>query len=185
MFNQLRDFIFSASDKYLDGGLAANNPVIDTLTEIEEWNMAVREMGREDEVFLPSVIVSLGCGKPPVVQVDNVDITLPSIMEMRRGLQAVYNMFNLLVEQACAAEGRIVDRARAWCSNMNVPLFRFNPQHSHDIALDEHDDLNLVRMMWETRAYMANQGEALVKLKHLILPKVFLRFIYCFTFYHL
>ena len=92
-------------------------------------------------------------------------------MEMRKGLQAMYNMFNLLVEQATAAEGRVVDRARAWCSNIHVPFFRFNPQHSHDTAIDEHDDSILVRMMWETRAYMSTQTQALTQLKHLLLPQ--------------
>lgn len=62
-------FFCSASEKFLDGGLVSNNPVLDTLTEIEEWNMAVRSKGRESEVFTPSVIVSLGCGKPPVMLV--------------------------------------------------------------------------------------------------------------------
>ena len=57
--------------------MAANNPVIDTLTEIEEWNMAVREKGRYDEVFTPTVIVSLGCGKSPTVQVRILVFIIP------------------------------------------------------------------------------------------------------------
>lgn len=68
----VRNFIcifHSASEKFLDGGLVGNNPVLDTLTEIEEWNMAVRAKGRESEVFTPTVVVSLGCGKPPVMLV--------------------------------------------------------------------------------------------------------------------
>lgn len=60
---------FSANEKFLDGGLVGNNPVLDTLTEIEEWNLAVRAQGRESEVFNPTVVVSLGCGKPPVMLV--------------------------------------------------------------------------------------------------------------------
>ncbi|XP_069951966.1 85/88 kDa calcium-independent phospholipase A2 isoform X3 [Cherax quadricarinatus] len=160
---------FSASEKFLDGGLVGNNPVLDTLTEIEEWNMAVCAKGRESEVFTPTVVVSLGCGKPPVMLVDNVDITMPSILDVRRGLQAMYNLFNVLVEQACSSEGRIVDRARTWCSTLHVPFFRFNPQLSQDIALDEHDDERLVRMMWETRAYMKSQAKILGQLKPLLI----------------
>ncbi|XP_066990221.1 85/88 kDa calcium-independent phospholipase A2-like isoform X3 [Macrobrachium rosenbergii] len=160
---------FRASEKFLDGGLVGNNPVLDTLAEIEEWNMAVRAKGREDEVFNPSVVVSLGCGKPPVMLVDTVDVTLPSILDVRRGFQALYNLFNVMVEQACSSEGRIVDRARAWCSNLNVPFFRFNPQLSQDVALDEHDDECLVRIMWETRAYMRSQAKILAQLKPLLI----------------
>ncbi|XP_068205060.1 85/88 kDa calcium-independent phospholipase A2-like isoform X3 [Palaemon carinicauda] len=160
---------FRASEKFLDGGLVGNNPVLDTLTEIEEWNMAQRAKGREEEVFNPSVVVSLGCGKPPVMLVDTVDVTMPSILDVRRGFQALYNLFNVMVEQACSSEGRIVDRARAWCSNLNVPFFRFNPQLSQDVALDEHDDECLVRIMWETRAYMRSQSKVLAQLKPLLI----------------
>ncbi|XP_045114942.1 85/88 kDa calcium-independent phospholipase A2-like isoform X2 [Portunus trituberculatus] len=159
---------FSASEKFLDGGLVGNNPILDTLTEIEEWNMAVRSKGRESEVFTPTVVVSLGCGKPPVMLVDTVDVTIPSLLDVRRGLQAMYNLFNVLVEQACSSEGRVTDRARAWCSTLHVPFFRFNPQLSQDIALDEHDDECLMRMMWETRAYMKSQAKVLAQLKSLL-----------------
>ncbi|KAK8393768.1 hypothetical protein O3P69_006823 [Scylla paramamosain] len=159
---------FSASEKFLDGGLVGNNPILDTLTEIEEWNMAVRSKGRESEVFTPTVVVSLGCGKPPVMLVDTVDVTIPSLMDVRRGLQAMYNLFNVLVEQACSSEGRVTDRARSWCSTLHVPFFRFNPQLSQDIALDEHDDECLMRMMWETRAYMKSQAKVLTQLKSLL-----------------
>ncbi|XP_042879102.1 85/88 kDa calcium-independent phospholipase A2-like isoform X2 [Penaeus japonicus] len=157
-----------ASEKFLDGGLVGNNPVLDTLTEIEEWNVAVRAQGRESEVFNPTVVVSLGCGKPPVMLVDTVDVTMPSILDVRRGFTAMYNLFNVMVEQACSSEGRIVDRARMWCSNLHVPFFRFNPQLSQEIALDEHDDECLVRMMWETRAYMKAQAKTLNLLKPLL-----------------
>ena len=102
------------------------------------------------------------------LQVDTVDVTVPSLLDVRRGLQAMYNLFNVLVEQACSSEGRVTDRARAWCSSLHVPLFRFNPQLSQDIALDEHDDECLMRMMWETRAYMKSQAKVLTQLKPLL-----------------
>jgi hypothetical protein len=38
------------------------------------------------------------------------------------------------------ADGRVVDRARAWCSMIGVPYFRFNPQLSVDIPMDEKLD---------------------------------------------
>lgn len=101
-------------------------------------------------------------------QVDTVDVTIPSLLDVRRGLQAMYNLFNVLVEQACSSEGRVTDRARAWCSTLHVPFFRFNPQLSQDIALDEHDDECLMKMMWETRAYMKSQAKVLAQLKSLL-----------------
>lgn len=162
---------FSACGQFLDGGLVSNNPVLDTLTEIGEWNMALKKAGREDEVFTPTVVVSLGCGKPPVESVENVDLAFPSMLELRKGFQAMYNMFNLLVEQSCASEGRIVDRARIWCSDLHVPFFRLTPQFSEDLLLDEAQDENLVRAMWETKAYMTSQHRMMEQLKPLLQPQ--------------
>jgi calcium-independent phospholipase A2 len=35
-----------------------------------------------------------------------------------------------------------------------VPYYRFTPQLSEDIAMDEKDDEKLVNMLWEAKAYM-------------------------------
>jgi len=67
---------------------------------------------------------------------------------------------NLLVDQATCSDGRVVDRARAWCSTIGIPYFRFNPQLSEDIAMDEKDDQKLINMLWHTKAYMhANRNK--------------------------
>jgi hypothetical protein len=42
--------------------------------------------------------------------------------------------------QSQLADGRVVDRARAWCSMIGVPYFRFNPQMSVDVQMDEKMD---------------------------------------------
>lgn len=48
----------------------------------------------------------------------------------------------------------MVDRARAWCSSLGIPYFRFSPQLSEDVAMDEKSDEKLCNMLWETKAYM-------------------------------
>jgi hypothetical protein len=50
----------------MDGGLIANNPTLDTLTEIHERNLALKRTGQDSEVTEPSVVVSLGCGMAPL-----------------------------------------------------------------------------------------------------------------------
>lgn len=94
---------------------------------------------------------------------------------------------NLLVDQATMADGRVVDRARAWCSMIGVPYFRFNPQMSVDLPMDEKMDapvrcepanLNfssnflyssqLINMMWETKAYMYQNRNKVIEMINLL-----------------
>ena len=42
-------FLFQAG-RFIDGGLIANNPTLDVLTEINERNQALRGIGRAAEV---------------------------------------------------------------------------------------------------------------------------------------
>lgn len=48
---------FRASGRFLDGGLVANNPTLDALTEIHEYNMALRSVGRKTEAVPVSLIL--------------------------------------------------------------------------------------------------------------------------------
>lgn len=53
----------------MDGGLVANNPTLDALTEIHEYNTALQVLGRHDEVKPPTLVVSVGTGLIPLRQV--------------------------------------------------------------------------------------------------------------------
>ena len=50
-------------------GIIANNPTLDVLTEIAEYNLALRSVDRVDEVVDPEVVLSLGTGVPPMRKV--------------------------------------------------------------------------------------------------------------------
>lgn len=60
---------YRAFGRFIDGGLIANNPTMDALTEIHEYNTALRAVGREAEMTPPTVVVSVGTGSVPVKQV--------------------------------------------------------------------------------------------------------------------
>ncbi|XP_071054775.1 85/88 kDa calcium-independent phospholipase A2-like isoform X2 [Onthophagus taurus] len=59
---------FSAFNKFLDGGLIANNPTLDALTEIHEYNLALRAKLRCSEECPAEIVVSLGTGILPVTE---------------------------------------------------------------------------------------------------------------------
>ncbi|CAH1794250.1 unnamed protein product [Owenia fusiformis] len=152
---------FRAMGRYLDGGLMSNNPTLDTLSEIHEYNMALKSDGHMENIEPISCVVSLGTGIIPVTPVQDVDLFRPSgIMEGIKAAYAGQAFVKLLIDQATISEGRPVERARAWCSMINVPYFRFSPQLSEDVKLDETNDMTLVRTMWETRCFIyANQEQ--------------------------
>ncbi|VEN62812.1 unnamed protein product [Callosobruchus maculatus] len=147
---------FRAFKKFLDGGLIANNPTLDALTEIHEHTLALRAKGRGQEATPVTVVVSLGTGLVPVTEVvKEIDVFRPeSLWDGAKLFAGISFLGNLLVDQATSSDGRVVDRARAWCSMIGVPYFRFCPQLSEDIAMDEKSDEKLCNMLWETKAYM-------------------------------
>lgn len=60
---------FGAYGHFLDGGLIANNPSLDCLTEIHEYNLALEATGRKSEVAPITALVSLGTGNIPTSEV--------------------------------------------------------------------------------------------------------------------
>lgn len=146
---------FRAFGKFLDGGLIANNPTLDAMAEIHEYNLALKAIGREDEVVPLSLVVSLGTGLIPVTPLNNIDVfRRESLWDTARCAMGILVLVELLVDQATASHGRIVDRARNWCSMIGVPYYRFNPQLLQDIAMDEKNDEVLANMIWTAAAYM-------------------------------
>lgn len=81
---------FRAFGRFLDGGLIANNPTLDAMTEIHEYNMALHNVGRRDEIVPVSVVVSLGTGLIPVTEQKGYDVYKPeSIIDAYRLVQGV------------------------------------------------------------------------------------------------
>lgn len=156
---------FRAFGRFLDGGLIANNPTLDAMTEIHEYNMALTKIGRAKEAIPISCVVSLGTGMIPVTELKQIDVFRPdSIMDTAKLAYGISAIGNLLVDQATASDGRIVDRARAWCSMIGVPYYRFNPQMSVDVAMDEKSDQVLLNMLWEAKAYMYQNRNRIIEM---------------------
>uniref|UniRef100_A0A1B6DBA0 phospholipase A2 n=1 Tax=Clastoptera arizonana TaxID=38151 RepID=A0A1B6DBA0_9HEMI len=160
---------FRCFGRFLDGGLIANNPTLDALTEIHEYNIALKYVKRTDEVQPPKVVVSVGTGCIPVKPIKVIDIFRPeNLYDTAKLALGVSSIAALLVDQATLADGRVIDRCNALCSMIGVPFFRFSPQLSEDIAMDEKNDEKLVNMLWETKAYINNNDKAVKKLASLL-----------------
>lgn len=77
-------------------------------------------------------------------------------------------LIDIFILKATLADGRVVDRARAWCSMIGVPYYRFSPQMSEDIVMDEKSDEKLVRMLWEGKVYMHENLDSMKELAVLL-----------------
>lgn len=139
------------------------------MTEIHEHNLALQAVGRGDEVKPVTLVVSIGTGLVPVSVLKEIDLFRPeSVWDTARLAIGISAIGNLLVDQATASDGRVVDRARAWCSMIGVPYFRFSPQLSEEVAMDEKNDEKLVNMLWEAKAYMHSNYNVLIEIADLL-----------------
>ncbi|XP_077979485.1 85/88 kDa calcium-independent phospholipase A2-like isoform X2 [Glandiceps talaboti] len=146
---------FRPMGRFLDGGLIANNPTVDVLTEIHEYNMHLKQQGYDTIARKLGVVVSIGTGRIPMRKVKQVDVFRPEgIVELAKTVMGAANLGQMMIEQVTESAHRPNDRARAWCNMIDVPFYRFNPQLSAEVQLDETDDSVLVKMLWETQCYI-------------------------------
>ncbi|XP_053606881.1 85/88 kDa calcium-independent phospholipase A2 isoform X2 [Plodia interpunctella] len=162
---------FRASGRYLDGGLIGNNPTLDALTELAEVHLALTATGQHEEAKKANlkVVVSCGTGLIPVTKLKDFDVFKPeSLWDTARLACGLSAIGGLLVDQATQSDGRVVERARAWCSSAGVHYFRFSPQMSRDVAMDERLDDRLVLMLWEAHAFMWERRDEVKELVSLL-----------------
>uniref|UniRef100_A0A0A9YX16 phospholipase A2 n=1 Tax=Lygus hesperus TaxID=30085 RepID=A0A0A9YX16_LYGHE len=160
---------FRAYKRYVDGGLISNNPTLDAITEIHEYNTALSLTGRNHEVIPPKVIVSIGTGSIPLTQTECMDLFWPSgLWDTAKLVSGVRSMQAVLVDQATLADGRLIDRTRAICSMLRIPYFRFSPTMTEEVLMDEKSDVKLVQLLWETKAAIFAQSDYVNKLATLL-----------------
>ncbi|XP_059042941.1 85/88 kDa calcium-independent phospholipase A2 isoform X6 [Mustela nigripes] len=161
---------FRPNGRFLDGGLLANNPTLDAMTEIHEYNQDMIRKGQRNKVKKLSIVVSLGTGKSPQVPVTCVDVFRPSNpWELAKTVFGAKELGKMVVDCCTDPDGRAVDRARAWCEMVDIQYFRLNPQLGTDIMLDEVSDAVLVNALWETEVYIHEHREEFQKLVQLLL----------------
>ncbi|XP_021240804.1 85/88 kDa calcium-independent phospholipase A2 [Numida meleagris] len=156
---------FRPIGRFLDGGLLANNPTLDAMAEIHEYNKTLINKGQRQKVRKLGLVVSLGTGKPPQVPVSSVDVFRPSNpWELAKTVFGARELGKMVVDCCTDADGPAVDRARAWCEMTDIPYFRLSPQLHTDVMLDEVNDSVLVNALWDTQLYIYQQREQLERL---------------------
>uniref|UniRef100_A0A671W7Q1 phospholipase A2 n=1 Tax=Sparus aurata TaxID=8175 RepID=A0A671W7Q1_SPAAU len=154
---------FRPMGRFLDGGLLANNPTLDAMSEIHQYNKALKGHGNQTKKL--GIVVSLGTGKPPQVVVSSVDVFRPSNpLELAKSIVSAKELGKMLVDCCTDSDGCAVDRARAWCEMIDTIYHRLSPQLSQEVLLDEVSDSVLVDMMWETQMYLFQKRETLQSL---------------------
>ncbi|XP_075869198.1 85/88 kDa calcium-independent phospholipase A2 isoform X2 [Nelusetta ayraudi] len=160
---------FRPMGRFLDGGLLANNPTLDAMAEIHQYNKAMKAEGRGKSKKL-GIVVSLGTGKPPQVAVSSVDVFRPSNpLELAKSFVGAKELGKMLVDCCTDSDGCAVARAQAWCEMADAMYYRLSPQLSQEVLLDEVSDAVLVDMMWETQMYLYEKRECLQNLAQLLL----------------
>ncbi|XP_023814610.1 85/88 kDa calcium-independent phospholipase A2 isoform X1 [Oryzias latipes] len=156
---------FRPMGRFLDGGLLANNPTLDAMTEIHQYNKALKAQGHEGDVKKLGIVVSLGTGKPPQVVVNSVDVFRPSNpLELAKSFVGAKELGKMLVDCCTDSDGCAVDRASAWCEMIDTLYHRLSPQLSQEVMLDEVSDAVLVDMLWETQMYLFEKRETIQSL---------------------
>ncbi|KAL6111213.1 pla2g6 [Pungitius sinensis] len=163
---------FRPMGRFLDGGLLANNPTLDAMTEVHQYNKALRAQGHGNQVKRLGVVVSLGTGKPPQVVVSSVDVFRPSNpLELAKSFVGAKELGKMLVDCCTDSDGCAVDRAGAWCEMIDTVYHRLSPQLSQEVMLDEVSDAVLVDMLWETQMYLYERRDTLCSLAKLLLDQ--------------
>ena len=91
---------FQPSASFLDGGLISNNPTMDILAEIHDYNMALRIHGRESEIRPIGCVVSLGTGRIPVTPVANISVYKPGgISDLVSLYRGANSLVGLIIDQ--------------------------------------------------------------------------------------
>lgn len=150
--------------QFLDGGLMANNPTLDTLAEV---------LSEEGCSTVPACVLSLGSGITEPQQVDNVELFFENYFEVLakplQTLQSARSILELFVAQVTQSDGQEVRRARAWCKSIGVPYYRFSPELSTNISPAETNLSVLIDLLYDTQLYIWDNHSMIDDVARLIL----------------
>ena len=152
---------FAAFDKFLDGGVMANNPTLDAMTEM------VQQMKATNQPIKFGLVVSLGTGVLLSKATPGINIR-KSPAAILDDLKGLVGLFQILIAQITASDGQEVERAQAWCDSVNCPLFRFSAPIC-DVELNDIDNERVIEMMFYGLIYAKRNRGTLQQLADLLI----------------
>ena len=142
-------------EKFVDGGVMANNPTLDAMAEI------VTQTEKEGSNGKLALVVSVGTGVLPSAEVEDVGIFVPNltnafkaIVNLPDTLSALGSFLNLLISQATVSNGQETIRAEAWCKSLGIPYYRLSVELKEVIDLAESDKGVLTDMLYKGNLYL-------------------------------
>ena len=146
-------------DKFIDGGVMANNPTIDAMTE----------MYQEGDTI--GCVVSLGTGITAPVPMEDISMK-PGLSPatLLHDAKALVNLINIFIDQSTDSDGQEVNRARAWCKSIGAKYFRLSP-HIESVPLDESNTVKIVNMLFDTLLYTFDNVEEIDELVNVLASK--------------
>ena len=135
--------------KFIDGGLMANNPTVDSISRI------IDDLVKEKKPPRLGLVMSVGTGDTPPSVMSNMDIPGINWRNPKDIIDAAVGMKNfltLVLDQVTHSGGQQEKRSASWCTSMNCPFFRMNPPLGK-IDFLETDNAILIDMMFESMLY--------------------------------
>ena len=160
----------SYQNRFLDGGLMANNPTLDAMVEIFS-------QGKKDhnDVKLGCVL-SLGNGVPPEELNDNIEVFLPgytlkTIANIHETMMGLGSLFRLFISQVTQSDGCQIHQARSWCESIDTPYYRFSPPLVEDIDPSTTSMDIIMNMLFHTQMYILDRPEEIDNIAKRLLSK--------------
>ena len=91
-----------------------------------------------------------------------------SLRDLNRAPWTLNELLTQVRAQVTNCNEQVVYRSDSWCSALNVPYFRLNPILSKKYTLNEIDDLELIRGLWDVKVYAYHKSSELKQLARLI-----------------
>uniref|UniRef100_A0A7E4UUZ2 PNPLA domain-containing protein n=1 Tax=Panagrellus redivivus TaxID=6233 RepID=A0A7E4UUZ2_PANRE len=139
---------------YCDGGIMANNPTTEILTEFHRFKNIQEHAGEAPPPPIGCVL-SLGTGITPPIAISSKGRANDLLKLISKTTEQIKNMTMVFIKQLTASDGLPVERSQTWSHSMGVPFFRFSPPLTQKVELDESRDVFIMQLMWDVENYLA------------------------------